>query len=63
MYRKRWFLGLVLGFLFISTNLFPDDIKARTIMQKVDDRDDGKTIQQDILMVLIGKNGKKRKEI
>ena len=37
-----------------------DDAKARAIMEKVDARDDGKTVEQDMLMVLIDKNGKKR---
>ncbi len=37
-----------------------DDPKARAIMEKVDARDDGKTIEQDMYMILIDKNGKKR---
>jgi hypothetical protein len=40
--------------------VWADDAKARAIMQKVDARDDGKTIEQDMLMILIDKNGKKR---
>ena len=44
----------------LTTNLLADDAKARAIMEKVDARDDGKTLEQDMLMVLIDKNGKKR---
>jgi hypothetical protein len=37
-----------------------DDAKARAIMEKVDAREDGKSIEQDMLMILIDKNGNKR---
>jgi len=53
-------IGLTLGFSLLATNVLADDAKARAIMKKVDARDDGKTLEQDMLMVLIDKNGKKR---
>jgi hypothetical protein len=58
--RNRLLIGITLGLTLISTNLFSDDPKARAIMEKVDARDDGKTLKQDMLMILIDKNGKKR---
>ncbi len=60
MNTKKLLLGLTLGLSLISTNLLADDAKARAIMEKVDAREDGKTIEQDMTMVLIDKNGKKR---
>ena len=57
---KKLLIGLTLGLSLVTTNLFADDAKARTIMKKVDARDDGKTLEQDMTMVLIDKNGKKR---
>ncbi|MCO4845300.1 MAG: outer membrane lipoprotein-sorting protein [Sulfurovum sp.] len=60
MTTKKLLLVLALGFSFLTTNLLADDTKARAIMEKVDARDDGKTLEQDMLMVLIDKNGNKR---
>lgn len=60
MNTKKLLLTLGLGLSLITTSLLADDAKARAIMTKVDARDDGKTLQQDMLMVLIDKNGKKR---
>ena len=60
MTTKQLLLTLTLGVTLITTNLFADDPKARAIMEKVDARDDGKTLEQDMLMVLIDKNGGKR---
>lgn len=57
---SKLFIGLTLGFSLVTTSLFADDAKARGIMEKVDARDDGKTLEQDMLMILIDKNGKKR---
>ncbi|MEA2048193.1 MAG: outer membrane lipoprotein-sorting protein [Campylobacterota bacterium] len=57
---KNVLIGLTLGLAALSTFAFGDDAKARAIMEKVDARDDGTTLQQDMLMVLIDKNGKKR---
>jgi len=44
----------------LTTNVMADDANARAIMEKVDARDDGTTLEQDMLMVLIDKNGNKR---
>ena len=60
MNTKKLLLGLTLGLSLLTTNLLADDAKARAIMVKVDTREDGKTIEQDMKMVLIDKNGKKR---
>lgn len=60
MNSKKLFIGLTLGFSLLTTNLLADDAKARAIMDKVDARDDGKTLEQDMLMVLIDKNGNQR---
>jgi len=57
---KQLLISLTLGFSLVTTTLLADDAKARAIMEKVDARDDGKTLEQDMLMVLIDKNGKKR---
>jgi hypothetical protein len=56
---KIFFLaGTVL--LSYITDLVADDTKARTIMQRVDARDDGKSLMEDMHMVLIDKSGKQR---
>jgi outer membrane lipoprotein-sorting protein len=60
MNRTKIVIGLTLGLSIITTNLLADDAKARAIMEKVDARDDGKTLEENMLMVLIDKNGKKR---
>ena len=60
MNTKKLLIGLTLGLSLITTNLLADDAKARAIMEKVDARDDGKTLEQDMTMILIDKNGKKR---
>lgn len=57
---RKLLLTLTLGVSLITTNLLADDAKARAIMEKVDARDDGKTLEQDMLMVLIDKNGNQR---
>jgi len=44
----------------LTTNVMADDANARAIMEKVDARDDGQTLEQDMLMVLIDKNGNER---
>ncbi len=58
--NKRSLIGFALGVLLLTANLVADDAKARAIMKKVDARDDGKTLEQNIFIVLIGKNCKKR---
>ena len=60
MNTKKMILALSLGLTVLSTQLVADDAKAREIMTKVDARDDGKSLEEDMLMVLIDKNGKKR---
>jgi len=60
MNSKKLLLTLGLGLSILTTSLLADDAKARAIMTKVDARDDGQTLQQDMLMVLIDKNAKKR---
>ncbi len=60
MKTNKLLLGLTLGLSLLATNIFADDPKARAIMEKVDARDDGKTIQQNMMMVLIDKNNNKR---
>ena len=60
MNTKKLLIGLTLGLSIITTNVLADDAKARAIMEKVDARDDGKTLEQDMTMILIDKNGKKR---
>jgi len=53
-------IGLTLGLSILTTNLLADDAKARAIMEKVDAKDDGNTLEEDMTMILIDKNGKKR---
>ena len=60
MNTKNVLFTITLGLSLFTTNLLADDAKARAIMEKVDARDDGKTLEQDMLMILIDKNGKKR---
>ena len=57
---KKLLMGMTLGLSLLSTHAFADDAKARAIMEKVDARDDGQTIEQDMMMILIDKNNKKR---
>ena len=57
---KKLLLGLSLGLSLMTTNSLADDAQARAIMVKVDARDDGQTIKQDMMMILIDKNGNKR---
>ncbi len=55
---KKWIMtGLSLALL---TTVVSADEKAREIAQRVHDRDDGKSLVQDMTMILIDKNGKKR---
>ncbi len=56
--KKILFLLGVGATLLTSTAVASDN--ARTIMEKVDARDDGQTLEQDMMMVLIDKNGKER---
>ncbi len=60
MNKRQLLIGLTLGVSILTSSLVADDAKARAIMEKVDARDDGKTLEQDMTMILIDKNGKKR---
>jgi hypothetical protein len=60
MKTKKILLGMTLGLGLLTTHLMADDAKARAIMTKVDARDDGESLEEDMSMVLIDKHGKKR---
>lgn len=54
-------LIIVLGLTFFNSTAFcGDDPKARAIMQKVDDRDDGNNAISDMTMILIDKSNNRR---
>jgi len=57
---QKLLLGITVGLSILTTSLLADDAKARVIMEKVDARDDGKTLEENMVMILIDKNGKKR---
>ncbi len=61
MNTKKLLFLLGVGVSLLTTNVMADDAKARAIMEKVDARDDGQTLEQDMLMILIDKNGNERK--
>ena len=60
MNAKKLLFLLGASVTLLTTPSFADNVDARAIMEKVDARDDGKTIEENMLMVLIDKNGKKR---
>jgi len=60
MNRKKVLFLLGICISLLTTSSFADDIKAREIMERVDARDDGKTLSENMLMILIDKNGKRR---
>jgi len=60
MKAKKILFLLGVGATLLTTNVMADDANARAIMEKVDARDDGQTLEQDMLMVLIDKNGNER---
>jgi len=58
-------LAVVVGMVFVhamagAVPAMADDPKARSIIQKVEDRDDGDNMTSDMKMTLIDKRGKKR---
>ena len=63
---KKWIASLEIILVFATicilnaSSLLADDPKARRIMQKVEDRDDGDNSTSDMEMILIDKNKKKR---
>jgi hypothetical protein len=61
MKAKKLLFLLGVGVSLLTIPTIADDTNARDIMEKVDARDDGATLEQDMLMVLIDKNGKERK--
>ena len=61
MNAKKLLFLLGVGATLLTTNVMADDANARAIMQKVDARDDGQSLEQDMLMILIDKSGNKRK--
>lgn len=54
------FCGIFLFLFFFISPTYGDDQKAREIMDKVYERDDGDNIYSDMEMILIDKNKKKR---
>jgi len=60
MNAKKILFLLGMGATLLSTPSIADDANARAIMEKVDARDDGQTLEQDMLMILIDKNGNQR---
>ncbi|MCK4442254.1 MAG: outer membrane lipoprotein-sorting protein [Sulfurovaceae bacterium] len=58
MNTKKLLFLLGVGATLLTPNVMAED--ARAIMDKVDARDDGQTLEQDMLMVLIDKNGNRR---
>ncbi len=61
---KYFTLSILLSFCLVNTSISPafakDDPKARDIMQKVEDREDGDNQESDMTMILIDKNGSER---
>jgi outer membrane lipoprotein-sorting protein len=60
MTTNRLLLILAMGLSFVTTEAMADDATARAIMEKVDARDDGATLEEDMMMVLIDKSGNER---
>jgi len=60
MKAKKILFLLGVGATLLTSNVMADDANARTIMEKVDARDDGQTLEQDMMMLLVDKNGKER---
>ena len=56
--KRRLFLTILLIVSFSVSSVYA--LTGREIAQRVHDRDDGKTLSQDMTMILIDKNGKKR---
>ncbi|MCK5854185.1 MAG: hypothetical protein KAG56_03110, partial [Sulfurovaceae bacterium] len=60
MNAKKLLFLLGVGASILTTTATADDATARAIMEKVDARDEGTTLEQDMLMILIDKNGNQR---
>ena len=60
MKAKKLLFLLGVGASLLTTQTLADDPTARAIMERVDARDEGDTLEQDMLMILIDKNGNQR---
>ena len=60
MKAKKILFLLGVGATLLTSNLMAGEMDARAIMDKVDARDDGSTLEQDMMMLLIDKNGNER---
>ncbi len=60
MMHKISITVLLFGLILIPYSAHADDPKARSIMEKVDTRDDGQTMITDMEMILIDRHGSKR---
>jgi outer membrane lipoprotein-sorting protein len=60
MKAKKLLFLLGVGASLLTTQAIANDTTARAIMEKVDARDEGDTLEQDMLMILIDKNGNQR---
>jgi len=60
MKAKKLLFLLGVSATLLTSNVMANETNARAIMEKVDARDDGQTLEQDMLMVLIDKNGNER---
>ncbi len=60
MKAKKILFLLGVGATLLTSNLIAAEMDARAIMDKVDARDDGQTLEQDMMMLLIDKNGAER---
>ncbi len=59
--NKMILIALLLCVTLLPVSAFADDAKARSIMEKVDARDDGETMITDMEMILIDRNGSERR--
>lgn len=60
MNKKKFLIGFSLSLSVFTATLLADDINARSIMEKVDARDDGKSLEENMEMILIDENNKER---
>jgi len=57
------FFSLVLSALLLASTLQAEELTAREIMEKVDDRDTGDYVTQELEMILVDKNGNTRERL
>jgi len=60
MNKKKFLIGLSLSLSLCTVTLLAEDINPESIMVKVDARDDGKSLEENMEMILIDENNKKR---